>query len=208
MITPEMLQAIDLMEVKSAYAWVVPAIMMAASYFAGKRGKKSSTTSTSDTSMTPTMAPEYKGIQSALLPMIQNKLANPYQLPKGYEQAGIRGINRTYDMAGQGLNNRMTARGLGGSAIAGAGESALAGGRASDIVQYQSQLPILQRQFQTEDMQQAMQAMQIGRGMNSTGRSTGTGLEGGGIGGGVNSMALMLQYLYGSNWGKNPPANN
>jgi hypothetical protein len=164
--------------------------------------KKATTSGTTSSSTTPTMAPEYQGIQQALIPMIQNKLANPYKLPAGFEQAGIRNINKTYDLAGQSLGNNMTARGLGRSAIAGAGENALAGGRASDIVQYQGTLPMIQRQFQSEDIGQAMGLMGMGRGVSSTGTTSGmteeTGGGGSALGSGISGLVQMLGYLRGT----------
>ena len=48
---------------------------------AGKSKSQSTNTSTSSSSMTPTIAPEYQGIQQQLIPMIQSRLANPYKLP-------------------------------------------------------------------------------------------------------------------------------
>jgi len=206
MITPDQIAAIDALQVSQAYAWLIPAVMAAASYFAGKKGNKSKQTSTSTNastaSSTPTLAPEYQGIQQSLIPMIQSKLANPYKLPAGFEQAGIRNINKTYDLAGQGLANNMTARGLGRSAIAGAGEGALAGGRASDIVQYQGTLPMIERGFQSEDIGQAMSLMNMGRGNTTTSSGTASGVtenqSGGGNMAGILSMLQMLGYMQGA----------
>lgn len=172
-------------------------------YLSNKKANKNKTTSsnTSTSSSTPTMAPEYQGIQQQLIPMIQNRLANPYKLPPGFEQAGIRNINKTYDLAGQGLANNMTARGLGRSAIAGAGENALASGRASEIVQYQGTLPLIQRQFQQEDIGQAMNLMNMGRGVSNTGTQTGTSESqvGGGspLGAGLSGLAQALAFMRG-----------
>ena len=168
---------------------------------AGKSKSQSTNTSTSSSSMSPTMAPEYQGIQQQLIPMIQSRLANPYRLPPGFEQAGIRNINKTYDLAGRGLANNMNARSLGRSAIAGSGENALAGGRASEIVQYQGTLPLIQRQFQQEDIGQAMNLMQMGRGVSNTGTNTQTGMSEGQSGGnsalgsGLTGLAQALGYM-------------
>lgn len=200
-------------------AWLLPAVMAGGSalgsWLSNRKSNKAKTTTTSTTSgsTTPTLAPEYKGIQSALVPMIQNKLANPYKLPAGFEQAGIRDINKTYDLAGQSLSNNMTARGLGRSAIAGAGENALADGRASEIVQYQGTLPLIQRGFQSEDIGQAMALMNMGRGSSTTGTGTSTSDsatgEGSALGSGISSLVRMLGYLRGQGMlggGTNPTA--
>jgi hypothetical protein len=198
----------------------LPLILGGASFLGGMfGGKKQKTTSssqssgTSSNSMTPTLAPEYSPLQKTLLPMIQQRLMNPQALNPAYERSGIKQINRTYDLAGQSLGNSLAARGMSRSGMAGNAEGRLAGGRAGDIVNFQESLPILADQQRQQDVSNAMNLMQMGRGYNTTGTHTGTQTGtsttggGGGLGGGLNSLTDMLGFMYGSGMIKLPGQN-
>lgn len=172
---------------------------------AGNKNKNTQTsTQTSAQTSAPTVNPEYSPLQKMLIDRATASLGSPTSLPRGYEEGGIRTINKTYDLAGQSLGNSLTARGLGGSAIAGAGESRLASGRASDIVQFQSQLPLVQRQLQQEDLANAMSMLNFGMGRTNTGTNTGTGTStsqsnsGSPWGAGLGSIGQVLGFMYGN----------
>jgi hypothetical protein len=185
---------------------IIPLIMAGMAAYSAYKGSKqksqSKQSSTQSSSSTPTLAPEYSGLQKTLIPMIQQRLINPQGLPPGLEQANIRNINKTYDLAEQGLGNNLAARGMSRAGMAGAAEGRLAGGRASDIVQMQGTLPLIGRQMQNEDAGMAMQLMNMGRGMNTTGTYSGTGESssqaGGGAGAVAGSLANSLGWMYGS----------
>lgn len=209
-MTPELTELLKHVDVQFAIApFVAPVAMGLGSFLGGLFGKKNKqqSSSTSNNSFsntsTPTWGAEYGPLQNTLIGMSMKSLQSPYQLPREYEEAGIRDINHTYDLAEQNLGNTLTARGLGQSGIAGAAEGRLGGGRASDIVKFQGTLPLIQRQMQQEDMDRATGILGMGRGQTSTGTgtstgtSTSTGSEGGGLGGGLGSLSQMLMYLYG-----------
>jgi hypothetical protein len=170
-------------------AWLIPAITAAGSALSGwLSNRKQTNTQTA----TPTLDPAYSGIQGMLLKQIQDRMAKPSALPAGYEAGQIGQINNTYGLVQQGLDNRMTARGLGSSPIAGAGETNLAMARAGDISKMQAGLPLLERQMQDQDLNLALQMMNTGRGQQATSTTPGNAAAGG-----LTSMANMLAYLYG-----------
>lgn len=200
--------------IKDEGGWIQFALPLAGaigSYFSNKAGKKQKQTSTQTTTSAntatsaPTVTPEYSPLQKMLIDRATASLQRPAALPRGYEEQGIRGINRTYDLAEQSLGNNLTARGLGGSPIAGAAEGRLSGGRASDIVQFQGTLPLLERQMQQEDLASAMNMLNFGIGRSTTGSNTGSGTtagnmqynEGSPFGAGISTLAQLLGFFYG-----------
>jgi hypothetical protein len=151
---------------------------------------KSQQTSTS----TPTLSPQFQPLQALLLQQAMKRLQGG-GLPQGYENQGVAGINKTFGLADMALQNRLTARGLGRSNIAGSALGRLETGRAGAIGQFENSLPLLQRDLQNEDLQFGQGLLGMGRGTATTG--TGTNTSGGGIGGGFEDFASMLGYLMG-----------
>lgn len=172
---------------------LIPLALGGASFLGGLfgGGGKRNTTSTT----TPTLDPAYAGIRDMLVSNISKRLQGS-ALPEGLAERNIADINKTYDLAGTGLSNRLAARGLGTSPIAGAAEGVLGNERASEIVRMQQSLPILQRQMEMDNIAQAIQALQGGRG--STTVEEGGGGAGSRIGSGISGLASMLGFLYGS----------
>lgn len=157
-------------------------------FLGGLFGHKSNQTQTT----TPTMDPAFQGLQGQILGLIQNRLSNN-SLPAGYEGQGIRGINSTFDAIKASQNNNLTARGLGTSPVAAAGQNAIDTARGSQVAQFEENLPLLQRELQTQDLGMAGNLLSLGRGATTTGNAT----TGGGIGGGFTDLGSMLGYLYG-----------
>ena len=151
---------------------------------------------TSTQTQTPTMAGPYQGIQGQLLSLITNRL-NGGGLPAGYETGAIRNINNTSAQGAASMQNTLAAQGLSRSPIAAnmANQQNLA--RTGQISTMQSQLPLLQRELQNQDISQAMGLMNFGRGSQTT--SQGASGAAAGFGG----LTDMMAYLY----GKNPAAN-
>jgi hypothetical protein len=144
-------------------------------------GNKQKTQGTTD--------PAYGGLQDMLLKMFQQKLSHPSSLPSGYEAGGISNINKTYDLIGQRSANDLTSRGLGTSPVAGVVEGNNQQARGSEITKFQQQIPLLNQQMQMQDMLHAMGLLGMGKGTQTT--------QGGGLGGGLQSMGQILAYLYG-----------
>lgn len=151
----------------------------------GKGGKKTSTTM-------PQLDPAYSGLQSTLLPMIMKRLQQGSALPAGYGEARTSEINSGYRNARTALSNRLAARGLSQSPIAGSGEATLEGQRFGDITRMKQSLPLIERQFGQEDLASALELLQLGRGSTTTEMGGGSRL-----GGGISSLATMLGFLYG-----------
>lgn len=150
----------------------------------GAMGDKQSSTSTSMPQLDPAFAP----LQGGLLQLMMQRLQSQDGLPPGYENRGLRDINRTHELTAQRNANNLTARGLGQSPIAGAVEGRAENNRTSDIVQFQESLPILARQFQNEDLMHALSILGMGRGQSNNSTQT----SGGGWGGALSSAGSML----------------
>lgn len=194
-----------------------PAIGMGVSMLGSLFSKKGQQQTTSNNSSTnnststvgPTqLDPQYAGLQNMIMPMIMKRLQSPGGVPRGYEEAGIRSTNRTYDLGKQSLDNNLTARGLGTSPIAGAAGTRLETGRLGSISDFQQSLPMIGRQMQNEDLATAMQNLEFGRSLaghtvTNTGTNTSTGQATTSQGGGkvsnmIGDMAGMLGWMYGN----------
>ena len=177
----------------------IPIAMVASSAIAGALANRKSKQTQSTT---PTMDPAFSGVQDLLLKQIMARMTNPSKLPAGYEAGAISGINNTYGLAQQSLDNRMTARGLGTSPIAGAGETTMQLGRAGEISRMQAGLPLIERQLQDQDLAAAQGLLGLGRGQTTTQTTPGNML-----GGGAQSLSSMLAFLYGKGaFGATPAA--
>lgn len=183
-------------------AWMIPALMAGGSFLGGLFGnrQKNKQTGSSTSTVMPQWDPAFTGLRDLILPITMKRLTDPQSFSKQLTERGVSDINRTYDLAEQGLQNSLTARGLGSSPIAASGAGRLAGGRAGDIVSLLRDMPLIERDMQNQDLAFAQGVLGMGRGTTATGTSTseGSGSYGGGIGGGLQSMMTMLQYLYGS----------
>lgn len=168
--------------------FLLPLALSGASFLGGLFGKGGKQTTTT----MPQLDPAYSGLQSALLPLITRRLQNPTALPAGYGEARTAEINSGYRPAQQALNNRLAARGLSQSPIAGAGDATLEAQRFGDIARMKQSLPLIERQFQQEDLASALELLQLGRGTKS--ETTGGGSR---IGGGISGLASMLGFLFG-----------
>ena len=168
------------------FAAALPYIALGGSALAGLFKRK-------DTSQTSrTLPPDLQQLNQIVQTLIRSRLQGSSALPAGYETSGIRNINNTFDLTGQGLSNALTARGLGSSPIAGASESRMTTERAGEISRFQEQLPLVERQLRNEDLGFASQLLNAGRGVSTTFTS------GGGAAGGVENLAQMWGYRSGS----------
>lgn len=164
----------------------VPAIMGLTSLIGGMFGNKSKQETK------PTLDPAFQGFQGQILKLMQQRLAGGGPSLQGYQQNGISGINHTFDLVSQHNANDLTARGLGSSPVAGVVEGNTQNARGGAINEFNNGLPLLQNDLQMRDLMASMGLLQQGRGQTTT------GTQGGGIGGGLGSMAEILAYMYGS----------
>lgn len=161
--------------------------LLAASFLGGV-GKKKQTQTTSYQG-----DPAYSGLQQMMINQAMSRLQKPSALPAGYETQGIGSINRTFDTIGQGIGNRAAALGVSG----GAGEQYATNmaniARGGQIAGFQTQIPLQERAMRLEDLGFANSIL----GSQRYGQTT-TGTSGGGFGGGLENLAGMFGYLYGS----------
>ena len=100
----------------------------------------------------PVEMPEWKGLGDLLRSTITQRLQSPGDFLRGFEETGIGKINRTFDVMKGAQENRLTARGLAGSPVAAGSDLRFDLGRGSQIAGFQSQLPLLERDIQNQDI--------------------------------------------------------
>jgi hypothetical protein len=164
----------------------------------GNKDKKYTQTS----STVPQIDPAFRNLQSIILPMIEKRLSSPRGLPEGFEAGGFRDINRTFDTGRQSLENTLSARGLSRSPIAGSALARHDTGRIGEMAGFRTRLPLIEREMQQEDLMTALQALNMGRGAQTTTTSTQPGQ--GGFASGLNSLSAMLGFLFGQGAFNNP----
>jgi hypothetical protein len=142
----------------------------------------------SSASSTPTLDPRLASLQDLVQQIVMQRLRSG-SLPPAYEASGIKGINAGYEGATTSLNADLTARGLAASPVAGAAVGKLQTRRAGDIGNFETSLPLVQRQLQSEDLAGARNLLAAGRGISSTESS------GGGAAGAFENLAAMLGYM-------------
>lgn len=172
----------------------IPIAMVAASAVSGALAKKGSQSQTSST--TPTVAPQFQGLQDLLVKHATDRLTQGSALPAGYETGGIRNINNTFSQIAQSQGNNLTARGLANSPVAGMVDAKRDLARGGQIAQFQEQLPLVQRDMQNQDFSMANTLLNHGYGSTSQGTSTVS--QGGGLGGSLSSIGSMLGFLMAS----------
>jgi hypothetical protein len=175
---------------------LIPLIASAAGALFGGGLKKKATQTTA-----PTLDPAYGPLQQRVLQLAQQRLAGS-SLPAGYETGGIKSINSAYDLVHQNLANSLTGRGLATSPVAGAAETAFSGARAGDVGTFRANLPLVERQLQTEDLGLATNLLGQGRG------ATTTTTAGGGLAGGFENLSGLLGYLMATGAFKAPGGGN
>lgn len=123
----------------------------------------------------PEITAEYAPLDALMRGIMTQRLASGTGLPQGYESTAARAINESYAGADQAARNLAARRGLSGEqtyAVA----SPAAAARAGALADMRSQLPLLARQLQNEDIAatQGLQAA-FGRGEAGKERSWQTG---------------------------------
>lgn len=155
---------------------LIPLALGGLSFLSGafkNRDKRTSQNSTSTSSSA--FGPTGTALNDRLLQMIQSRLTGGPADITGYSAEGIKGINRTFDAGGQGLSADLTARGLSDSPAAVAPLSRFAGARSGSISAFQNTLPLLQREWQADDLGLATRLLGLQpQTTTTTGTATGT----------------------------------
>lgn len=163
----------------------------------GAINKKTTTTGSSTSSVSPTMAPEYQGLQGQILQMMTQRLGSDPNLT-GYTGQGVNQINNGFNLAGQTQENDLTRRGLATSPIAANVDATRNSARVGAISDFRNSIPLISRQLQTQDLGLATNLLGFGRGTTGTGTSTSETAEGGGAAGAITNLAEQLGYLKGN----------
>lgn len=150
--------------------------------------KKSARTGTS--TMTPTLAPEYKTLSDLLRSRAEDRLRSSVDL-SGYTAGGVENINNAFGGIQQSIANNLTARGLASSPVAGAVGANVDIARGGNIAQFLNTIPQLQRQYQLEDMQAALPILNLGRGTTTVGIEPGSA-----TGSALSTIGGLLGYLH------------
>lgn len=94
---------------------------------------------------------------------------------QGYVGTGLKNINTGSDIRQQLLQQQLASRGLSFSPMAANAQTQLQGERVGAGVNFMNTVPLLQRQFQTEDIENLMKFFQgLPTGSSTTGSRTGT----------------------------------
>jgi hypothetical protein len=190
--------------------WLNFALMGAgalASYLSGRSKKQSDQTSesTSTSTTNPILDPEILSARNKLLQTYQDRLGNNEGYLTGYTGQGLRKINRASDLQQSALDSNLAARGLSGSPVAAALMAKMNSDRIAQSVEFQNQIPLLDRQLTSEDLAalsgivsaapygQTSTQTNKSTGTNTQYGSTGTGLEQG-ISSGASIAALLSKY--------------
>lgn len=113
----------------------------------------------------PADQPEYAGLRDMLISTATNRLgAGSGGLIPGIQATGLQNINRGADLAHQSLQNRLTSRGLGGTAVEGAGLSNLEDRRYGSSNQFLNvDVPRMARDFENQDFDMAASLLGFNR---------------------------------------------
>lgn len=120
----------------------------------------SRTNSTTKTSTRPVITDQYKELEGMFRGLMTNRLQKGATLPYGYKEKGARDINATYAGAESAARNLAARRGLSGEAALGLAMP-IETGRARNIADFLVDVPLKERQLQTEDIELAGRLAQI-----------------------------------------------
>ncbi len=128
-------------------------------------------TSDTNSSSMPVITEQYQALESMLRKAVEDKLQRGTSLPPGYAESQIRGVNDAFSGQEQALRNRAGQLGIPASQLlTGSPVEMQRASRLSDIA---AQLPLLERQLQNEDQNQAQGLTQaFGRGEQSQSHTT------------------------------------
>lgn len=188
-------------------ALAIPAIMGGISALASWLGNRGNKTSTQTKDLTTTETPEYDpqalAGRNAVLDAYLQRMNNYGGYMAGYAGSGMRDINRAGDARSAALASTLAARGLSfspvGASLAGRNEDT----RLSQLTDFASTLPLVQRGLQSEDLQNFggfISSLPVGRKIREQGTVTGAGTQpasnawGDALGQGVSSYLLAKYY--------------
>ncbi len=139
-------------------------------------GTSTSTTTTAQKT-SPFITKQYKELEGLFRGILTGRLRGGSALPEGYVGAAARGTNEAYQGARVAAQNLAARRGLSGEQAVSVAEP-IEIARAGKIADVANQIPLLERELQTGDINLAASlANQFGKGTSMTGTSTTLGAD-------------------------------
>lgn len=175
----------------------IPIALAAASFISGLIKKKSSGTQTSTSTSTPTFDPAFLGLRDKLLASSMRSLSGGggFSMARNITNQNLQGIGRAENAASQGLAAKLSAMGIRGGAAAHPLANLATGAFGAKVGAINNE-PLLAHGFDQEALQNAFNVLGMGRGVTTSGSGTMTGVNGGGVGGGLDNVAGILGLLY------------
>ena len=139
-------------------AAAIPFILSGLSALSGYLSGKNKQTQSTDSSIneTNTTTPNYDPLalsgRNTVLQTYMDRLKNPTGFMTGYTGQGMRKINQGADVRRSSLENILAARGLSASPVSASLLDRGEGDRISQLTDFYSQIPLLQRQLQDADL--------------------------------------------------------
>lgn len=176
----------------------IPIALGGLSFLSGlAKPKPTTSTGKTDTTTTPTFGPQFAELLKGLISRQESTLRNPTQASQSVINQQLQDTNEIYDVGARGLIGKMAGSGIrAGSGAIGAGTAALEGDRLGALARVQNSKPLMQREFQQQDIASILATLGLGQGSRTTGTTSGaTTQPGGGVMGGLGSVASILGFL-------------
>lgn len=135
----------------------------------------------------PTLSPEYKTLSDLLRGRAEQRFMQSMDT-SGLAANGIQNINEAFSGINQATQNNLTARGLANSPVAATALTNVETARGGNIAQYLNNLPILQRQLEGQDFNNALNLLSRNTGVTNVG-------AGSALGAGLDDLSSWLGYL-------------
>ena len=107
--------------------------------------------------------PTFGPLQQTLIGHTMKRLQQPSALPTGFAESGIEQINKTYNAGRQSIENILTGRGLATSPAAATPLVNNEGARINEVARFRRELPLLNRELEQQDLQNALAVLGMGR---------------------------------------------
>lgn len=170
---------------------LLPALATAGAGIAGGLSSRSGAR-TGTSTVSPVEPAGYSTLGDLLRSRAEARLRSSMDMG-GFEASGIQNINDAFRGISDSVNNDLTSRGLGTSPIAGTAVTNVETARGGNIAEFLNSLPLLQRQMQDQDFQNA-NSLYANRPIGQTQTAVQPGSAAGNAAG---SAAEMLAFLQG-----------
>jgi hypothetical protein len=173
----------------TSLSWLPAALSGASAVGGALSNTKGARTST----YMPTIAPEYKSLADLLRGRVEERMRKQFDA-SGMEASGISNINDVFRNVKTASDNNLTSRGLATSPVAGAVDTNLETARGGNIAEFLNSIPQIQRQYENDDLSNALNVLNLGRGTETVAPGSAVGSA---FTSGVGSMARLLGMMHG-----------